>query len=70
MKRCILETNLEGQGGKQHCLPIFWFSPGGWDIFEKGGTSEKEIEKIEVWNGRLRLLCPFCIGVSRKFHLH
>ena len=48
MKRCILETNLEGQGGKQHCLPIFWFSPGGRDIFEKGGTSEKEIEKIEV----------------------
>ena len=32
--RLFLKDN---SGGKQHCL-----IPGGWDIFEKDGTSEKD----------------------------
>ena len=32
---------LKDKGGKQHCLPF----AGGWDIFEKEGTSEKDALK-------------------------
>ena len=42
-KKCTLEINLEGKGGKQ-----YW-GAGGWDIFGKEGTSEKGCIEIEDW---------------------
>ena len=59
-------TILKDKGGKQHNLPFVGSNLlGGWDIFEKEGTSEKDVFK----NRGLRHLCILCIGVSRKFYV-
>ena len=37
---------IDKGGGKQHCLiPFVGSNQGGWDIFEKEGTSEKDVLK-------------------------
>ena len=39
-------TILKDKGGKQHNLPFVGSNLlGGWDIFEKEGTSEKDVFK-------------------------
>ena len=41
-----LRLFLKDEGGKQHCLiPLVGSNLGGWDIFEKKGTSEKDAVK-------------------------
>ena len=37
------------KGDKQHYLPICWFWPGVWDIFEKEGKWKKGCVNIEDW---------------------
>ena len=54
MKGCILEPNLEGQGGNQECLPFCWLLCGSWDIFKREGWTEKERESFgscSAWEG-------------------
>ena len=50
---------LKGMGGKQHCLPFCWFQPGGWDTFEKEGTSEKWRVEIEDWGTSVHFVLGF-----------
>ena len=45
MEGYILKVNLEGQREKQHHLLFCCFYPGGYDLFEKEGTSEKGVLK-------------------------
>ena len=40
---------MKDKVGKQHGLPICWFFPGDWDIFEKEGTSGKGCVEIDDW---------------------
>ena len=42
-----------------NCLPISWFWPGGWDIFEKEGTSEKRCIEIEDWGFSVHFVLRF-----------
>ena len=48
-----LRLILKDKDGNQHCLPFSGSNPGGLDVFEKEGTSEKGC----------------IIGVSRMFYL-
>ena len=50
---------LKDKPGKQHCLPIWWFWPEGWDIFGKGGTSEEVYVEIEDWDFSVHFVLGF-----------
>ena len=46
MLMLALRLILKDKGGKQYCLtPFVGSNLGGWDIFEKEGTSEKDALK-------------------------
>ena len=46
MLMLALRLFLKDKGGKQHCLiPFVGSNLGGWDIFEKEVTSEKDAWK-------------------------
>ena len=46
MLMLALRIFLKNEGGKQHCLiPFVGSNLGGWDIFEKEVTSEKDAWK-------------------------
>ena len=51
-----IEVNIGGQ--EQGCLPICWFWPEGWDIFEKEGTSLKCVE-IDDWGFSVHFVLEF-----------
>ena len=55
MKGCILEANLEGQGWQTTLFTILLVLIWGWDVFEKGETSEKGCVEIEDWDTSLHL---------------
>ena len=75
--RCVrdvnvsLEAYLEGQGWQTTLFTICWFYPGGWDIFEKERTSEKDAlkERFEVplytfyWDF-MKICCKACVVFS------
>ena len=56
---------MKEKGGKKYCLPFFGCNLGALTFMKK----REHQEKGEL-NRRLRLLCTFCIGVSRKLRLH
>ena len=47
MKGCIFQANIEVQG------------PGGWDIFEKKGKTEKGCIEIEDWDFSMHFVLGF-----------
>ena len=54
-----MQLILKDKGGKQHCLPISWFYPGGCDIFEKVWTSEKGCIEIDDWGFSVHFVLGF-----------
>ena len=51
---------LKDKGGKQHCLPICWFSPGGWDIFQKRKNIKKRLRiETEDWGFSVNFVFGF-----------
>ena len=59
LKNVSLKLILQDKGGKQHCLSICWFWPGGRGIFLKNGTSEKRCVEIEDWRLSVHFLGGF-----------